>query len=85
MQLENFELLEGRITKLLETLQNLRSENEEIKNQCQDLRVRLEEKERHIQQLTEENEKLRAGTEISNKEREIKERVESLLSKLEEI
>jgi len=88
MEAQSFDLLEEKISNLIGMLNRLRIENQELKNQNQEMRLQLDDKEQLLSSLKNETDQLRnAKTDVEmykqNQDR-IANKVDSLLMKLKE-
>ncbi len=88
MLLENFYKLEEKLTLLLDTLQKLNLKNKQILSEQALVSNRITDHHKERQALSQELEKLRidknkAENKFKNQQKEIKRRIENLLSKLE--
>lgn len=87
--MEQLEILEAKINQALELIEKLRTENRELRHVNSELQSESESKDLIIQQLKEENQNLQ-HTKIESsigkeKEEKIKNKVEHMLNRLEEL
>ena len=89
MELEQFNILEGKINQAVRFIEQLRKENQEIKSEVNELRSECDSKDLVIQQLKEENQNLKLIQNKSilgeEKEEKIRIKVEQMLTKLDEL
>ncbi len=88
MDIEQFEILEQKVLKLIERINELEMENKELIHKSKILITKIEEKENMIQNLQENNKSnMQLHNEIETykkNENKVKSKVESLLMKLKE-
>jgi FtsZ-binding cell division protein ZapB len=87
MQLENFEKLEEKITKVIEVIDKLKQENRQISSSYSGLTSQISQFEEKTRSLGLENEKLKKELEdvqgdFKQKEEKIRKNLEKLLQKL---
>ena len=87
MQLENFEKLEEKITKIIEVIDKLKQENRQISSSYSGLTSQISQFEQKTRSLSLENEKLKKELEdvqgdFKQKEVKIRKNLEKLLQKL---
>lgn len=89
MDIQQFEVLEKRVTQLVAIVSRLREENLDLRRQLRDAEALKQQAEEELRLSRETVEKLRGNQEeaISYKEREekIRSKIESMLAKLEEL
>ena len=89
MDIEQLDILEGKISQAVRIIEKVRLENQELARTNQELRSGAEDKERIIQQLREENEGLKQlqNNAAMDKDKEdlIKSKVEQMLSRLDDL
>ena len=87
MQLEHFEKLEEKITKVIEVIDKLKQENRQISSSYSGLTSQISQFEEKTRSLSLENEKLKkeledAQGDFKQKEEKIRKNLEKLLQKL---
>lgn len=89
MDLQQLEVLEQRITRAVELIEKFKTENGELQEALTACKAAAESQERVIQQLKEENQNLRLLQSENSlgkeKEERIRNKVEQMLSKLDEL
>ena len=89
MDIEQLDILEGKISQAVRIIEKVKLENQELARTNQELRSGAEDKERIIQQLREENEGLKQlqnnAAMDKDKEELIKSKVEQMLSRLDDL
>ncbi len=89
MDIEQLDILEGKISQAVRIIEKVKLENQELARTNQELRSGAEDKERIIQQLREENEGLKQlqNNAAMDKDKEdlIKSKVEQMLSRLDDL
>jgi FtsZ-binding cell division protein ZapB len=89
MDLQQFEILENKISQAISAIQKLKQENRELEKRLQALREENQEKDKMLGALQEEIQKLKDNTQESQqfktREEEIRSKVEKMLAKLEEL
>lgn len=89
MDIEQLDILEGKINQAVRIIEKVKLENQELVRTNQELRSGVEDKERIIQQLREENEGLKQlqNNAAMDKDKEdlIKSKVEQMLSRLDDL
>ena len=89
MDIEQLDILEGKINQAVRIIEKVKLENQELVRTNQELRSGSEEQERTIQQLREENEGLKQlqNNAAMDKDKEdlIKSKVEQMLSRLDDL
>lgn len=89
MEIQQLDILEERITRAIDLIGQLKSENEELKGRVIEIEGESQSKQRLIEQLKEENQGLRLlHNEASlgkEKQEKIRSKVEQMLSKLDEL
>jgi hypothetical protein len=89
MDLQQFDLLEKRVTQLISLVSKLKAENLDLRRRLQETEALQEQTDEQLRHAREAVEKLRGNQEdaISFKEREekIRSKVEQMLAKLEEL
>jgi FtsZ-binding cell division protein ZapB len=87
--MEQLDILEAKINQALELIEKLRTENRELRHLISELRSESESKDLLIQQLKEENQNLQQmkidSSMGKDKEEKIKDKVEHMLNRLEEL
>jgi len=89
MDLQQFEILENKISQAIGTIQKLKQENRELQQRCEALQAENQEKDKQLGALQEEMQKVKANTQESQqfkvREEEVRSKVEKMLAKLEEL
>jgi FtsZ-binding cell division protein ZapB len=89
MDLQQFEVLENKISQAIGVIQKLKLENRELQKQVQALQEENQEKDKKLGALQEEMQKIKDGAQESQqlkmREEEIRSKVERMLAKLEEL
>jgi FtsZ-binding cell division protein ZapB len=89
MDLQQFEILETKISQAISTIQKLKQENREMEKRLQILQEENQEKEKMLGALQEEMQKIKDNAQESQhfktREEEIRGKVEKMLAKLEEL
>lgn len=89
MDLQQFEILENKISQAISTIQKLKQENAELQKRIVALQEASQEKDRKFGALQEEMQKLTDHAQESQqskaREEEIRSKVEKMLAKLEEL
>ncbi|MFQ5751898.1 MAG: cell division protein ZapB [bacterium] len=89
MDLEQLDVLEGKINHAVRLIEKLKLENQKLMKSNHELRSDSESKEQLIQQLQEENQNLKHIHDESSvgkeKEEKIKSKVEQMLARLDEL
>jgi len=88
MQMENFEKLEERISKILGIVDKLKQENDQISSSYNDLSSKIFEYEKRQKTLLEETNHLKQSmndqeNKFKTKEEKIKKKLESVLGKIQ--
>ena len=84
MDTQAFDILEQRVTQVLDKLNRLRSENDGLRQQVQEWESRYEEANTKLDSLTRERDKLMENQPDQEKEERIRQKVVELLARLEE-
>lgn len=89
MDLQQFEILENKISQAISTIQKLKQENRELQLRLQTLQEENQEKDKKLDALQEEMQKIKDNTQASQQfkvqEEQIRGKVEKMLAKLEEL
>lgn len=89
MDLQQFELLESKISHAISLIQKLKQENRELQKRVQVLQEESQEKEVQLVALREEIQKLKGNAQetqqFKQREEEIRGKIEHMLVKLEEL
>jgi len=89
MEVESLEKLEERIGKALELMTQYRDKNQELQHQNEELLAKIQECERNLERFKQENNELREAREQSQlsavQQEEIKNKIEGMLSKLDNL
>jgi chromosome segregation ATPase len=83
MQLENFERLEDKITRVIEVIDRLKQENRQISSSYSGLASQISQFEEKTRSLSLENERLQK--ELKDKEGDFKQKEEKIRKKLEKL
>jgi len=89
MDLQQFDVLEKKITQLISAMSKLKSENLDLRRRLQEMEALQAQSDEQLRQARESIEKMRSNHDeaISFKEREekIRSKIEHMLTKLEEL
>ncbi|MCG3118470.1 MAG: hypothetical protein ALAOOOJD_00681 [bacterium] len=89
MDLQQFEILENKISQAISTIQKLKQENSELQKRILSLQEESQEKDKEFGALQAEMQKLKDHAQESQqsktREEEIRSKVEKMLAKLEEL
>jgi FtsZ-binding cell division protein ZapB len=89
MDLQQFEILENKISQTINTIQQLKQENRDLQKRLQALQEENQEKDKKLGTLQEEMQKLKdhpqESQQFKTREEEIRSKVEKMLAKLEEL
>lgn len=89
MEMAQLEILEGKINQAVNLIDQLKSENQRLINENNEIRSESQSRELMIQQLKEDNENLKQTQAQSSmspeNEQKIKDKVEQMLKKLDQL
>ncbi len=83
MDIQAFDVLEQKVSQILERLNRVRSENEELRNAIREWEARYQEVAAKLEDVQRERNQLAENQRDTNKEERIRQKVVELLARLE--
>lgn len=83
MDIQAFDVLEQKVSQILERLSRVRSENEELRNAIREWEARYQEVAAKLEDVQRERNQLAENQRDTNKEERIRQKVVELLARLE--
>ena len=83
MDIQAFDVLEQKVSQILERLNRVRSENEELRNAIREWEARYQEVAAKLEDIKRERDQLAENQRDANKEERIRQKVVELLARLE--
>jgi len=83
VDIQAFDVLEQKVSQILERLNRVRSENEELRNAIREWEARYQEVAAKLEDIKRERDQLAENQRDANKEERIRQKVVELLARLE--